>query len=117
MGAPQELGRLVHDLLTDGDDGRSVGCDGGGPEHLDGLHPSEARGVPDPHDVALAAAKSDVVIMHPGPMNRGTEIDSGIADDTNRSVILDQVELGVAVRMAVLDALLGETELEMEAAP
>ncbi|MCA8906507.1 MAG: aspartate carbamoyltransferase catalytic subunit [Rhodospirillaceae bacterium] len=69
------------------------------------------------HDVALAAAKSDVVIMHPGPMNRGTEIDSGIADDTNRSVILDQVELGVAVRMAVLDALLGETELEMEAAP
>ncbi|MCB9958071.1 MAG: aspartate carbamoyltransferase catalytic subunit [Rhodospirillaceae bacterium] len=64
------------------------------------------------HDAALAAAKPDVVIMHPGPMNRGTEIDSGIADDTNRSVILDQVELGVAVRMAVLDALLGETEMD-----
>jgi aspartate carbamoyltransferase catalytic subunit len=53
----------------------------------------------------LAAAKPDCLIMHPGPMNRGVEIDSVIADDINRSVILDQVELGVAVRMAVLDLL------------
>ena len=59
-------------------------------------------------DETLAAAKPDALIMHPGPMNRGTEIDSGVADDTNRSVILDQVELGVAVRMAVLDALVGQ---------
>jgi aspartate carbamoyltransferase catalytic subunit len=43
--------------------------------------------------------------MHPGPMNRGVEIDGPVADDINRSAILDQVEMGVAVRMAVLDAL------------
>jgi len=53
----------------------------------------------------LAAAKPDALIMHPGPMNRGVEIDSEVADDINRSVILDQVELGVAVRMAMLDLL------------
>ncbi|HYG85837.1 MAG TPA: aspartate carbamoyltransferase catalytic subunit [Azospirillum sp.] len=53
----------------------------------------------------LAAAKDDAVIMHPGPMNRGVEIDSEVADDLKRSMILDQVELGVAVRMAVLDLL------------
>jgi aspartate carbamoyltransferase catalytic subunit len=43
--------------------------------------------------------------MHPGPMNRGVEIDPAIADSA-RAVITDQVEMGVAVRMAVLDALL-----------
>ena len=43
--------------------------------------------------------------MHPGPMNRGVEIDSELADDMTHSAILDQVELGVAVRMACLDAL------------
>ena len=43
--------------------------------------------------------------MHPGPMNRGVEIDSELADDINRSVIREQVEMGVAVRMAVLDLL------------
>lgn len=53
----------------------------------------------------LAAAKDDALIMHPGPMNRGVEIDSLIADDIDRSLILDQVELGVAVRMACLDLL------------
>jgi aspartate carbamoyltransferase catalytic subunit len=53
----------------------------------------------------LRYAKPDCLIMHPGPMNRGVEIDSVIADDINRSVILDQVELGVAVRMAALDLL------------
>ncbi len=53
----------------------------------------------------LAAAKPDALIMHPVPMNRGTEIDSIVADDISRSVILDQVELGVAVRMACLDLL------------
>ncbi len=53
----------------------------------------------------LAYAKPDALIMHPGPMNRGVEIDTAVADDINRSVILDQVELGVAVRMACLDLL------------
>jgi aspartate carbamoyltransferase catalytic subunit len=43
--------------------------------------------------------------MHPGPMNRGVEIDSAVADDPQRSVIREQVEMGVAVRMAVLDTL------------
>ena len=55
----------------------------------------------------LARAKPDALVMHPGPMNRGVEIDSELADDLTRSVILDQVELGVAVRMACLDALAG----------
>jgi len=53
----------------------------------------------------LACAKPGALIMHPGPMNRGVEIDTGVADDINRSVIREQVEMGVAVRMAVLDLL------------
>ena len=53
----------------------------------------------------LAHARPDAIVMHPGPMNRGVEIDPSIADGP-RSVITDQVEMGVAVRMAVLDALL-----------
>ncbi|MEL7544137.1 MAG: aspartate carbamoyltransferase catalytic subunit [Pseudomonadota bacterium] len=52
----------------------------------------------------LAHARPDALIMHPGPMNRGVEIDSAVADD-ERSVIREQVEMGVAVRMAVLEAL------------
>ena len=50
----------------------------------------------------LDSAKSDALIMHPGPMNRGIEIDTKLADDINKSVIKEQVELGVAVRMACL---------------
>jgi aspartate carbamoyltransferase catalytic subunit len=53
----------------------------------------------------LAFARPDAIVMHPGPMNRGIEIDSAIADDPERSVIGEQVEMGVAVRMAVLDVL------------
>jgi aspartate carbamoyltransferase catalytic subunit len=53
----------------------------------------------------LASAKPDALIMHPGPMNRGVEIDPEVADDIDRSVIREQVEMGVAVRMAVLDVL------------
>jgi aspartate carbamoyltransferase catalytic subunit len=53
----------------------------------------------------LAKAKPDALVMHPGPINRGVEIDSELADDINRSIILDQVEMGVAVRQAVLEAL------------
>lgn len=53
----------------------------------------------------LAVAKDDVVIMHPGPMNRGVEIDAAVADDLTRSAIQEQVEMGVAIRMACLDLL------------
>ena len=53
----------------------------------------------------LANAKDDAIVMHPGPMNRGVEIDGDIADDINRSVIQEQVEMGVAVRMAAMDLL------------
>ncbi|WP_119274300.1 aspartate carbamoyltransferase catalytic subunit [Taklimakanibacter deserti] len=52
----------------------------------------------------LKLAKPDALVMHPGPMNRGIEIDSNVADGV-QSVIREQVEMGVAVRMAVLDAL------------
>ncbi len=61
----------------------------------------------------LSYAKPDALVMHPGPMNRGVEIDSAIADD-NRSVIREQVEMGVAVRMAVLDALSRNLPNELE---
>jgi aspartate carbamoyltransferase catalytic subunit len=50
----------------------------------------------------------EAIVMHPGPMNRGVEIDGTVADDINRSAILDQVELGVAVRMACLEVLTRE---------
>ena len=53
----------------------------------------------------LASAKPDALIMHPGPMNRGVEIDSEVADDFGRSAIREQVEMGVAVRMACLELL------------
>lgn len=53
----------------------------------------------------LGHAKPDAIVMHPGPMNRGVEIDGDIADDINRSVIQEQVEMGVAVRMAAMDLL------------
>ena len=53
----------------------------------------------------LSLAKNDAIVMHPGPMNRGVEIDGIIADDLNRSVIQEQVEIGVALRMAVLHLL------------
>ena len=53
----------------------------------------------------LKCAKPGALVMHPGPMNRGVEIDSAVADDIEVSVIQEQVEMGVAIRMAVLDAL------------
>jgi aspartate carbamoyltransferase catalytic subunit len=55
----------------------------------------------------LALAKPDVIVMHPGPVNRGVEIDPRIADG-DHSVILDQVEAGVAVRSAVLALVMGK---------
>jgi aspartate carbamoyltransferase catalytic subunit len=56
----------------------------------------------------LDARAPGAVVMHPGPMNRGVEIDGDLADDPARSAILEQVELGVAVRMACLDLLTRE---------
>jgi aspartate carbamoyltransferase catalytic subunit len=53
----------------------------------------------------LQGAKPDALVMHPGPMNRGVEIVSALADDPARSAITEQVEMGVAVRMACLDIL------------
>ena len=55
----------------------------------------------------VALAKPDAIVMHPGPMNRGVEIASTIADGV-QSVIVEQVEMGVAVRMAVMEALHSE---------
>ncbi|NEN75301.1 aspartate carbamoyltransferase catalytic subunit [Pelistega sp. NLN82] len=54
----------------------------------------------------LALAKSDAIVMHPGPMNRGVEIDSAVADGS-QAVILDQVTFGIAVRMAVMSIVAG----------
>ena len=57
----------------------------------------------------LDGAAKGAVVMHPGPMNRGVEIDSRIADDPERSLIRMQVEMGVAVRMACLEMIAGES--------
>ena len=74
----------------------------------------EGREIPSQHEYfnlfglnaeKLAATAPDALIMHPGPMNRGVEIDSVIADDHNRSLITTQVEMGVATRMACLEAV------------
>jgi aspartate carbamoyltransferase catalytic subunit len=59
----------------------------------------------------LKRAKGDAIVMHPGPMNRGVEIMGDVADG-NRSVILEQVTNGVAVRMAVLYLLAGGADVE-----
>ena len=56
-------------------------------------------------ETKLSMANSNAVIMHPGPMNRGVEIASALADDANRSLIKTQVEMGVAVRMSIIEAL------------
>lgn len=53
----------------------------------------------------LKLAKANALVMHPGPMNRGVEIDSDVADDLDHSAVTEQVEMGVAVRMACLDVL------------
>ena len=54
----------------------------------------------------LKKAKTDALVMHPGPINRDVEIESSLADDVNKSVINEQVENGVAVRMACLSMLI-----------
>ena len=67
----------------------------------------------------LAVAKDDVIVMHPGPINRGVEIESVVADGP-RSVILEQVSNGIAVRMAIMSIVLGhqaDGEVSEKAAP
>jgi len=59
----------------------------------------------------LSHAKDDAIVMHPGPMNRGIEIDGAIADDINHSVIEEQVEMGVAIRMAIMHLLTQSQDL------
>ena len=56
----------------------------------------------------FACAAPDAVVMHPGPINRGVEIEGALADHPTRSLIVRQVEMGVAVRMACLDLLTAE---------
>lgn len=58
----------------------------------------------------LRFAKPDALILHPGPMNRGVEIDSELADDIDRSAIFEQVQMGVAVRMACLKSIVESKE-------
>jgi aspartate carbamoyltransferase catalytic subunit len=66
------------------------------------------------NEARLAAAKPEMIVMHPGPMNRGVEISAAVAD-SDRSVVLDQVNSGVAVRMAVMYLLLGGSESDTAA--
>ena len=54
----------------------------------------------------LNNAKKNALVMHPGPINRGIEIDSDVADDIGRSLILEQVKLGVAIRMSIIEKLI-----------
>jgi len=58
----------------------------------------------------LMRAAPNALVMHPGPMNRGVEIDSAIADNAEKSLIYTQVEMGVAARMACLEALAQHAE-------
>lgn len=60
----------------------------------------------------LDSLNKEITIMHPGPINRGVEINSDVADNKKQSIILDQVENGVAVRMAVIYLLSGKRDLE-----
>jgi aspartate carbamoyltransferase catalytic subunit len=62
----------------------------------------------------LMRAAPDALIMHPGPMNRGVEIDSAMADDAQKSLIRTQVEMGVATRMACLEAMAVKLAAEAE---
>ena len=107
---------VQHDVVDRrGGRGRRRGDDAAHPAGADErpLHPVAARVLravrPDPR--AAAARQSDVIVMHPGPMNRGVEIDSEVADGPY-SVILEQVSNGVAVRMAVLYLLAGHDSAE-----
>ena len=105
-----EMGASVHDRIEPALEGADVVMMlriqnerlGGGavPEH------ARVLALLRPQRAPLELAKPDAIVMHPGPMNRGVEIDPAVADGP-RAVILDQVARGVAVRMAVLYLLAG----------
>ena len=59
----------------------------------------------------LNFAKKNAFVMHPGPMNRGVEIDSKLADDITRSLIQEQVAMGVAIRMACLEIIIQNRDI------
>ncbi|MEW8398196.1 MAG: aspartate carbamoyltransferase catalytic subunit, partial [Candidatus Thiodiazotropha sp.] len=61
----------------------------------------------------LALADGDAIVMHPGPINRGVEMDSQVADGS-KSVILQQVSYGIAIRMAVISMVIGTQNLRMQ---
>jgi len=102
-----------HPVFTDMAEGIS-GCDVVMMLRIQHERISEQLEIEDYHDsYGLTRAKLDkyapnAIVMHPGPMNRGVEIEGELADDSDRSAILEQVELGVAVRMACLDLLTRE---------
>lgn len=109
---PADAGRLGFELFTDMD----RGLEGADVVMMLRLQQERMQGAYVPSlkeyftfhgltEARLKQAKPDVLVMHPGPMNRGVEIDSRVADDINRSAIGEQVEMGVAVRMACLDIL------------
>ena len=73
-----------------------MGVSGGAQEYIAAYGLNHAK---------LKGAKPDVLILHPGPVNRGVELTNELADDPVHSVIREQVEMGVAIRMAVIDLL------------
>jgi len=80
-------------------------------ERMQGAYPDALTDYPTRYGLTRARLDRyapNAIVMHPGPMNRGVEIDGELADDPERSAILEQVELGVAVRMACLDLLTRE---------
>ena len=105
----QDLGCEVHEDMREGLEGADVVMMLRlQKERMDGGHVPSEREYYHRYGLdaeKLAFAKEDAIVMHPGPMNRGVEIDGELADDINRSVIQDQVEMGVAVRMACMDLL------------
>ena len=95
-------------LIADGtirDSKRGIGA-AGVPEGTEVIDCKGKVVVPGLVDMRAFVGEPGALVMHPGPMNRGVEIDSFVADGA-QSLIREQVEMGVAVRMAVLDALLG----------
>jgi aspartate carbamoyltransferase catalytic subunit len=108
--AAADWGVEVFDDMAEGLEGCRCGHDAAASEGTHGrrLHPVRAGVLPPlraGRGEAEGRAKPDAIVMHPGPMNRGVEIDGTLADDINRSVIQEQVEMGVAVRMAAMDLL------------
>ena len=105
--------RLAEDRQGDRRDDDQVGAAHRRAQRLqvDQLQIVPRRGFAAPEEEAalalrIALAKPDAIVMHPGPMNRGVEIDSAVADGKH-SVILPQVTFGIAVRMAVMSMLAG----------